>query len=146
MRYLEIITIGLPFCAFKMICGLYLSFPLLTILGGIDILINLTNFITLLFLKRTFLDACFLSFIVRTFKRPALDQKSTWQDLGNSLDVLLSFSLVAYIIGSGDIKKFSPSLSQVWNISVILNVLGAGSSRMANSIKNIKNFTFIKKL
>ena len=138
MQYLEILTIGLPFCAFKIICGLHLSLPVLTLLGGIDLLMNLTNLMTLLFLKRTLLDACFISLIVRAFKQPAIEQKSTWQDLGNSLDVLLSFSLVAYIIGSGVIKNFSQSFTQIWNISVILNVLGAGSSRMANSIKNLK--------
>ena len=61
-----------------------------------------------------------------------------WQDLGNSIDVLLSFSLVAIVIGGGFIKQLTPDHLYLWNLAVILNVFGAGSSRLTASIKNLK--------
>lgn len=137
MQSLEIITIGLPFCAFKILTGLYFRQYLLVALGSLDLLINLVNLITIIFLKRRIFDACFLSFLVRFIKRPSLDMKSRWQDLGNSIDVLLSFSLVAYVIGGGFISMLPSDHLFIWNLSVILNVFGAGSSRITTSIKNL---------
>jgi len=87
--------------------------------------------------KRT-LDACFLSFVVRLIKKPLSDARSKWQDLGNSLDVLLSFILVAFVIGVGAIGEFKAEYLLIWNVAVVLNVLGAGSSRLTTSIKNLK--------
>ena len=84
------------------------------------------------------LDACLLSYLVRLIKKPSIDSKSKWQDLGNSLDVLLSFTLVAFMIGGGAIKSIPEDQLAVWNLSVVLNVFGAGYSRLAGSIKNLK--------
>ena len=137
MHCLEIITIGLPFCAFKILTGLYFRQYLLVILGSIDIFINLTNLVTIIFLKKRIFDACFLSCLVRLIIRPTTDMKSKWQDLGNSIDVLLSFSLVAYVIGGGFITMLPGKHLFIWNLSVILNVFGAGSSRLTTSIKNL---------
>ena len=139
MNFLEIITIGLPFCAFKIVTGLFLNQPWLTGLGIIDLAINLTNSVTLLLFKRRVIDSCLLSFLTRLLKKPTKVAKAKWQDLGNSLDVLLSFSLVAYMIGGGFIKDLPRDHLSLWNISVILNVFGAGFSRLEISIRNLKN-------
>ena len=139
MNFLEIITIGLPFCAFKIVTGLFLNQPWLTTLGVIDLGINLTNSVSLLFLKRRVFDACLLSFLTRLLMKPTNSAKPKWQDLGNSIDVLLSFSLVAYMIGGGFIKDLPMDYLFIWNISVILNVFGAGFSRLEISIRNLKN-------
>jgi hypothetical protein len=136
---LEIITTGLPFCAFKIVTGLYFNQYWLTIIGVIDLFINVSNLFSILVLKKRLFDTCFLSFIVRTIKKPNLEAKLLWQDLGNSLDVLISFSLVALMIGGGFIAKIPPDQLCIWNLSVILNVFGAGYGRLTASIHNLKN-------
>ena len=139
MNFLEIMTIGLPFCAVKIVTGLFLNQHWLSALGVIDLGINLTNSVCLLFLKRRVFDACLLSFLTRLLKKPTQLAKPKWQDLGNSMDVLLSFSLVAYMIGGGFIKDLPMDYLSIWNISVILNVFGAGFGRLEISIRNLKN-------
>ena len=121
MNFLEILTIGLPFCAFKIVSGLFLNQFWLSALGIIDLGFNLTNLVSLLVSKRRIFDACLLSFITRLIKKPSQTLKAKWQDLGNSLDVLLSFSLVAYMIGGGFIKDLPMDYLSIWNISVIVN-------------------------
>jgi hypothetical protein len=139
INFLELLTIGLPFCAFKIVSGLFLNQFWLTALGIIDLGINLTNLVSLSILNRRVFDACLLSFLTRLLKKPSQRLKAKWQDLGNSIDVLLSFSIVAYIIGGGFIKDLPPSYLMIWNISVILNVFGAGFGRLEISIRNLKN-------
>ena len=60
------------------------------------------------------------------------------EDTGESLDVLFSFLIIAIVIGSGAIASFSPHMLLLWNISVILNIMGAGSIRLFNSIKRYR--------
>jgi len=138
MEILEIITIGLPFCAFKCVSGLFFHNYWLVGLGVIDFFINIFNLLFVIVKKRRALDACFFSVLIRLIKRPSAHRKSQWQDFGNSLDVLVSFSLVAYVIGGGFINSFPVDYLFVWNTSVILNVFGAGSSRITTSIKNLR--------
>jgi hypothetical protein len=139
MELIEIITIGLPFCAFKILSGHLWGQHWLTVLGVIDFIINLMNLMALIFTKKRLMDACMLSFIVRKFKRPTPQRKTMWQDFGNSLDVFLSFSLVAIMIGGDYLKLLPQNHMMVWNISVILNVFGAGYGRIMNSIQNLRH-------
>ena len=53
----------------------------------------------------------------------------------NSL--LISFSLVAYMVGAGRLKLLPPGLLTFWNAAVILNVLGAGLGRFGESVRNL---------
>lgn len=134
----EIITVGLPFCAFKIIAGLGLNQMWLTIWGALDLAINSTNLLSLLVRRKRLLDACLLSLVVRAVKKPVREEKSEWQDLGNSADVLLSFALVAFMLGGGFLGALAPAQLKIWNISVILNVLGAGSFRLSASIASLR--------
>ena len=61
-----------------------------------------------------------------------------WQDLGNSLDVFLSFSIVAFMIAGNHLKEIPSEHMTVWNLSVILNVLGAGLGRVKDSLRNLR--------
>ena len=137
MHILEIITIGLPFCAFKCLTGLYYGQYWLVGLGIVDLIFNFINLLSVIYLRKRVLDACFISFMVRLIKNPHSDVKSLWQDLGNSTDVLLSFILVAMVLASGAINHLPADHLQLWNIAVILNVLGAGSGRLTTSLKNL---------
>ena len=138
MQCLEIITIGLPFCVFKIVSGLFFHQYWLVGLGIVDSFINMINLVFLILQRKRIFDACLLSLLVRLIKKPSDQLKSQWEDLGNSIDVLLSFSLVAYVIGGGFIKQLPLTHLSIWNISVILNVFGAGSSRLTTSIKNLR--------
>jgi hypothetical protein len=84
------------------------------------------------------MDACLLSLIVRKFKRPSPQRKSMWQDFGNSLDVFLSFTIVAIMIGGQFLKLLPANHMNLWNLAVILNVFGAGYGRLRNSLTNLK--------
>lgn len=138
MQILEVVTIGLPFCAFKILTGLAFGQYWLIAWGGVDLLINLVNLFGLLVFKRRLFDACFLSFVVHSFKRPSADRKGHWQDFGNAADVFVSFILVAVMVGGGFLSYLDQSQMLIWNVSVVLNVLGAGLSRLTGSIKNLR--------
>jgi hypothetical protein len=133
---LEVLTIGLPFCGFKVLAGLSLAGALgmvLVALGVIDALINLINLVGLLILRRRPLSACLFA-VVLSWRRPL----HTWRDLGNSVDVLLSFSLVAFMIAASRLGSLSTQQLAVWNACVILNVLGAGLGRFGQSLRNVR--------
>ena len=138
MQFLEVLTIGLPFCTFKMISGIHLNQSWLLALGAADLMINLVNLISLVTLKRRIFDSCTLSFMVRMLKKPSNELRFKWQDLGSALDVFLSFVLVASMIGFGFLSKLSAQEISLWNMSVILNVIGAGYGRLSGSILNLK--------
>tara|TARA_B100001971_G_scaffold84647_1_gene78197 strand:+ start:305745 stop:306170 length:426 start_codon:yes stop_codon:yes gene_type:complete len=133
----DIITIGFPFCAFKIITGLHFNSYLLLALGIIDLIINFSNLFIILFLKKR-IDTCLLAFLTRKLFKANSETKRNWQDLGESLDVALSFVIVAYIIGSGEIVTFQATHLQIWNWSVVFNVLGAGIGRVYGSVHRIK--------
>ena len=135
---LEVLTIGFPFCVFKIVAGLFLGHIWLVILGAIDVLINLTNLFSLFIFKRRFLDPCFFGVLVHLLKRPKKERIKKWMDLGNSLDVVVSFGLVAFMIAGGYLRELPAEHLHWWNLSDILNVFGAGSSRLGSSIKSLK--------
>jgi hypothetical protein len=139
---LEIVTVGLPFCAFKIITGLFLipkipalGWPLL-VLGIMDLGINSANLFTYTLKRQNLTSPCLFAVITNHLRR---DQAPawTWQNLGNSLDMLLAMTLVAGIIGSGAVGALTRNQLLVWNISVILNVMGAGLTRVGHSIAHL---------
>lgn len=134
----EILTVGLPFCAFKIIAGLGLRQHWLTGWGLLDLAINAINLLAFILLRRRLFDACLLSFLVRLVKKPDRDVRSYWQDLGNAIDVGFSFAIVAFMLGGGFLSSLHPMQLKIWNISVILNVLGAGSFRLSASIASLR--------
>lgn len=135
---IEIITVGLPFCVFKLVSGMIFHQYWLVALGIIDLLINLVNLVSSIFFKKRVLDTCVLSFLVHKIKKPQADIRSLWLDLGNASDVFLSFALVAIVVGGGFILQMTPEQLWYWNLSVVLNVCGAGYGRLVGSWKNIK--------
>jgi hypothetical protein len=86
----EILTVGFPFCAFKLITGVSLSQDWLTAWGLVDTLLNTLNLGWLLFARRRLTDICLLSLLVRLMRRPAAEQVGRWQDLGAAGDMFFS--------------------------------------------------------
>lgn len=145
MQILEVLTVGFPFCVFKILAGVralerfpnwWLPAGALIALGALDLLLNLVNLAGLVFYKRRLCDACVFAMAARLFK-PSESPDWTWQDLGNSLDVLLAMSIVAVMIGTRAFSSFPPAQLALWNACVILDVLGAGLSRFGSSLRRI---------
>jgi hypothetical protein len=145
LELLEVLTVGLPFCGFKLLGGLAFSGagPLLRLtaapllaLGAADAAINGANLAGLLFRSRRATDDCFFSLATRPFRaRSAPSGK--WREFGDSLDALLSFALVALMIGGGFLRTMPASRLAAWNACVILNVLGAGLGRFGLSLRDL---------
>lgn len=153
LEALEVLSVGFPFCVFKFAAGnAFLARggfwaaagQALLALGAVDLLFNAANFAGLTLIRRRVLDACFLSFAARSLRRPAGKSRWTLQDFGNSLDVLISFSLVAYLVGAGRLKDLPPPLLSFWNAAVVLNVLGAGLMRFTESVRNLSDKTSLE--
>ncbi len=146
MDLLEVLTVGLPFCGFKILAGLalagsaFLSVGLfgrfLILLGGLDGIINGANLAGLLAQGRRPMAACSFALAMRPFGRPPTPPQK-WHEVGNSLDVLLSFALVALMIGGGYLRSMAPDRLAAWNACVILNVLGAGLGRFGISLREL---------
>lgn len=135
---LEALTVGLPFCAFKTIAGaaLWAGGPAARVLGAtllglaaLDGLINGLNVVAVLARGRRWLPVCTLQALAIRM-RPS--HRSA--ELGTALDLMLSFGLVAAMLGLGGLAHLPATHLQIWNLSVILNVLGAGALRFAHAV------------
>lgn len=143
MELLEVVTVGLPYCVFKLLTGSYLlSFAhpaaralgaLLFALGALDLVINGANLGSLLLRGRRALDTCVLAYAARWHAPQA--PSPARRELGNSLDVALSCLLVAGMLGSGSMRELPPARALAWNVCVILNVLIAGVNRLRGAMR-----------
>ncbi len=139
LAVIEAATVGLPFCAFKILTGIWLTAvpwfgPLgiaLIALGGIDALLNIVNVAALLLARRRVLPVCVLHFAAARI-RPS------FADVGLGLDTLLSFSLVATMVGLGTIGALTTAQASLWSLAVVLNVLGAGVLRLAHGLRSVE--------
>ncbi|MDX6770091.1 MAG: hypothetical protein SF051_11205 [Elusimicrobiota bacterium] len=139
LELLEVATVGLPFCGFKLLAGLAMGGPAgaaLVALGLVDAVVNAANLIGLLAWDRRPLPTCSLSFAAGLL-RAGTDSLARWRDLGSALDVLLSFALVAGMLGFGRLALLPPAHATLWNACVILNVLGAGLGRLSVSLRGL---------
>jgi hypothetical protein len=145
MAILAILTVGFPYCVFKVLTGLRIMewFPAwraaglaLMVLGVVDFFINLANFAGFALRGRRVTDACAFAILARRFGGASRPAWTLW-DLGNSLDVLLAMTIVAVMIGTNAFSKFPPVQLAVWNVSVILSVMGAGVMRFGASLRRV---------
>ena len=51
---------------------------------------------------------------------------------------MLSFTLVAAMIGLGLLMRLRPADLGIWNVSVVFNVLGAGLGRLAETVIGLR--------
>jgi hypothetical protein len=140
------ITIGLPFAAFKILFGL--TMPVLwpgkaavigggalVVLGILDLIVNALNSAFMLFRGRLLTQVCLLAILFDLLGKKQPDTtKIRSADFGTALDVMLSFSLVALCVGLGLLPRFGENERLLWNLSVVVNVIGAGVSRLMVSI------------
>ena len=139
---LEVLTVGAPFCVFKAGVGVWAlgrgwavaAVPLL-LLAAADALHNATNLAALLVRRRRAVSACVLSAVTLRWSPFPRSSHAWLSDLGNALDVALSFSLVAGMVGSGVLGELPAPWLRAWNAAVVLNVLGAGLGRMGSTLE-----------
>ncbi|MBK8168799.1 MAG: hypothetical protein IPK60_00465 [Sandaracinaceae bacterium] len=138
----EILTVGFPFCAFKVLTGHFLldvpgfaiAGAFLLALGIVDIGINFTNFVGVALGRETrLLGICAIHQAVLAF-RP---RRAAWSEVASSADALLSFGIVAYMLLSRSLSHLSELQLYVWTLSTVLNVLGAGLGRVVQSVREL---------
>jgi hypothetical protein len=131
--FVEAATIGVPFAVFKIVSGAallqlgapaFLGWALLG-LGVLDALVNLLNAVVVACRGARLLPICVLDILLIRRRK----------GLGPALDMMLSFSLVAAMIGTGYIGELSPASLQAWNLAVICSVLGAGALRVVTATR-----------
>lgn len=139
---LGVVTVGFPFCAFKVLTGkaaferlpapwgAVVGGSLLT-LGALDLVINVVDLVFLAFRGNRIASTCTLTLAASLFRHG-------WKELGTSLDVMLSFTLVAIMVGGGFFRGFDRASLALWDVSVVFNVLGAGLNRIVGSLGNLR--------
>jgi len=129
----EILTVGLPFCVFKLLTGAIalgtaaapLGYALLA-LGAIDAVLNLANLVSWLAVRRRVGGVCLADLASR---------RLGGGDLGLAIDVFLSFALVAVVVGAGLFARMPAGTLVWWNVAVVANVLGAGIGRLFAALR-----------
>lgn len=138
-KLFDIVTIGLPFGVFKVTSGLHYKLDLLVWWGILDIVMNCLNFLIYAIKQEKMLATCSLAQTGYLIGKASGLKIDLTEDTGESLDVLFSFCIISIVIGSGAITQFNEEMLRFWNISVILNVMGAGSIRVFQSIRNYQS-------
>ncbi len=135
---MSIVTIGFPFAAYKFLAGdicMNMSggdpigiilFHFFAIWAIIDFIFNFHAMMTILITGSNPGPVCLLAMLAKKFRATA-DMKG----IGEAFDLFLSFSIVAWLVGFGLLPKLSEGYVYVWNISTAVNVLGAGTARLA---------------
>lgn len=142
---LEVVSVGLPFCAFKWLVGLLhweggqpiLGAALLA-LACSDTLFNLANLVGLLIGRGRVVSTCTLSALTLRMNLFPDSPSEYLKELGSAVDMLLSFVLVAGMVWMGRIGTLPPDRLLLWNVAVVLNVLGAGLARLSSSVQRIR--------
>jgi hypothetical protein len=138
LHLLEIATVGFPFCAFKFLTGgVLIALPAwramgwgLVALGAVDLVLNVANFSLAIVGRESPVAVCTAQHVLAG-ARPG---NPSWKQLGLSVDAMLSFTLVATMIGFGFLPRLSHADLGVWNTCVVFNVLGAGLGRLAETL------------
>lgn len=122
----QALTIGVPFCVFKLIFGLLAlraaasSFVLCLIAGLIiawalaDLIMNLVRIFFHLSGRVAPVEYCTIAQAGRLFKRPGLFL---------AIDTLFSFSIICFVLWSGWITQLSPQETYFWYAATTLNLI-----------------------
>ncbi len=117
----QALTIGVPFCAFKLLFGVMsMRFGLLALgyavilWASADLLMNLTRIFFDLTGRESPVEYCIIAQAGRLFKRPRLFL---------ALDTFISFAIICLALWSGWIKLLSPWESYIWYAATTLNLI-----------------------
>ncbi|MDM7912754.1 MAG: hypothetical protein QUS09_06625 [Methanotrichaceae archaeon] len=129
----QALTIGVPFCAFKLLFGLMsMRFGLLTLSytvllwASADLLMNLTRVFYDLAGRESPIEYCTIAQAGRLFGRPRLFL---------ALDTFISFSIICFALWSGWIKLLSHCESYIWYSATTLNLISISAVNIWLEIK-----------
>lgn len=148
MDQFAIVTVGFPFVVFKLLLGVALmkAVPspmgiavgyLLISLGLIDLAINGINLVSFWTRRDNVTEVCLSTVLFAVAERRSRWGRP-WRGVGTAVDVALSFTLVATMVGCDWFHFLSAAQNQAWSLAVIVNVLGAGLSQLMISLREVK--------
>ena len=122
----QALSIGFPFCVFKLLFGLLIIrtgaeniqviFGWLVILwASVDLLMNFARALLHLAGRKSPIEYCTIAQIGRFFRRPRFFL---------AIDTFLSFSIISFVLWSGWIKLLIRNESYLWYAATTLNLMG----------------------
>jgi len=118
----QALTIGIPFCAFKLLFGAlalrsgFLAFGYLIILwAGADLIMNTSRIYFDRSGRASPVEYCTIAQAGRIFGRPRLFL---------ALDTMLSFGIICLVLWSGWIKLLDLSEAYLWYAATTMNLMG----------------------
>ena len=135
----QALTIGIPFCVFKLLFGLlalragafsvfFCVFAWLVIAWAFaDLIMNLTRVYFHLTGRMSPVEYCTIAQAGRLFKRPKLFL---------AIDTLISFSIICFALWSGWIKLLSLQESYFWYAATTLNLISISIVNIVIELRN----------
>jgi hypothetical protein len=136
------VTIGIPFCFFKLLFGIVLiragspSLPLLAAAGwltvvwaGTDLLMNAGRAVLDFFSRESPFEYCTIAQIGRAFGMPAVFL---------ALDTLIAFTIICLMLWSGLITRLTPPEAYLWYAATTLNLISLSSVLLYAEIRRIR--------
>jgi hypothetical protein len=131
----QVLTIGVPFCAFKLIfgalclqigaeqlSGFLVAFGWLILAwASIDLIMNMARVLFQMAGRNSPVEYCSIAQIGRVFRRPRLFL---------AFDTFISFSIICFMLWSGWIGRLSPAESYLWYAATTLNLIGISTVNM----------------
>ena len=122
----QALTIGFPFCIFKLLFGLLIirtGAEITQVISGwfvilwasTDLVMNFIRALLHIMGRESPIEYCTIAQIGRAFKRPRFFL---------AIDTFLSFSIISFVLWSGWIKLLIPNESYLWYAATTLNLMG----------------------
>jgi len=135
-------TIGMPFCAFKLLFGIHavqtglqengtiLLFGCVVVVWAVaDLLMNAARSTLDIFHLPARFEYCTIAQLGRIFGMPLLFL---------AVDTLLAFSIICIMLWSGWIARLSPAESVLWYIATTLNLISLSIVSIYNEIRRVR--------
>jgi hypothetical protein len=133
------LTIGIPFCFFKLIFGISavragnMIYPFLAMAGwliifwaGLDLLMNVSRAGLDLVHRQARFEYCSIAQAGRYFLKPGVFL---------AFDTLLSFTIICFMLWSGWITTLTPTESWLWYAATTLNLISLSLVLLYNEVK-----------
>lgn len=135
---LSLLTIGFPFAGYKFLAGQIFKTSMNSSVGEIlylfmfcwaisDLIFNLRALIYIFVKDDSGRSVCLLSYIAGHHPK-----FKDYDELGEAVDMMLSFSFVACVVG-GNLFDYMQPFNPIWSIGTVINVLGAGIARLGTT-------------
>jgi hypothetical protein len=134
------LTIGIPFCVFKLLFGLMAiredptGIPYIPVVGWLiiiwalaDLLMNTGRSLLDLIHRQAGFEYCTIAQIGRIFGRPTIFL---------AIDTLITFSIICTMLWTGWITQLSPGESYLWYAATTMNLISLSLVSLFNEIRH----------